>query len=98
MFSTLSLQSGRKEDKWGDPDMTRVEAGSNTSTLALRVVGGDEEGNLESETVKYGHESHGTRTRKWLLSRGPEAIVNGRPVLLSERAPHINKSKTVLQQ
>jgi hypothetical protein len=41
-----------------------MEAGSNTSTVALRVVGGDEKGNLESETVKYGHESHGTRIRK----------------------------------
>jgi hypothetical protein len=39
-----------------------VEAVSNTSTVALRVVGGDEKGNLESETVKYGHESRGTRT------------------------------------
>jgi hypothetical protein len=38
--------------------------GSNTSTVILRVVGGDEKGNLESETVKYGHESYGTRTRK----------------------------------
>jgi hypothetical protein len=28
----------------------------------LRVVGGDEKESLESETVKYGHESHGTRT------------------------------------
>jgi hypothetical protein len=34
---------------------TRVEAGSNTSTVNLRVVGGDEKGSLESETVKYGH-------------------------------------------
>jgi hypothetical protein len=41
-----------------------VEVGSNTSTIALRVVGGDEKGSLESETVKYGHESHGTRTRE----------------------------------
>jgi hypothetical protein len=39
-----------------------VEAVSNTSTVALRVVGGDENGSLESETVKYGHESHGPRT------------------------------------
>jgi hypothetical protein len=31
-----------------------VEAGSNTSTVALRVVGGDKKGSLESETVKYG--------------------------------------------
>jgi hypothetical protein len=40
----------------------RVEAGSNTSTVALRVVGGDEKGSLESEAVKYSHESNGTRT------------------------------------
>jgi hypothetical protein len=32
-----------------------MEAWSNTSTLALRVVGGDEKGRFESETVKYGH-------------------------------------------
>jgi hypothetical protein len=44
--------------------LPRVEAGSNTSTVTLRVVGGDEKGSLESETVKYGHESYGTRTRK----------------------------------
>jgi hypothetical protein len=49
---------------------TRVEAGSNTSTVTLRVVGGDEEGSLKSETVKYGHESHGTQIcRSDLLGR-----------------------------
>jgi hypothetical protein len=42
----------------------RVEAGSNTSTVDLRVVGGDKKGSLESETVKYGGESHGTGTRE----------------------------------
>jgi hypothetical protein len=41
-----------------------VEAGSNTSTVTLRVVEGDEKGSLESETVKYGREYQGTRTRK----------------------------------
>jgi hypothetical protein len=30
-----------------------VEAGTNTSTVALRVIGGDGKGSLESETVKY---------------------------------------------
>jgi extradiol dioxygenase family protein len=30
-----------------------VEAGSNTSTVTLRVVGGDEKGSLKSETIKY---------------------------------------------
>jgi hypothetical protein len=32
----------------------RLEAGSNTSTVALRVVGGDEKRSPQSETVKYG--------------------------------------------
>jgi hypothetical protein len=41
-----------------------MEAGSNTSTVTLRVVGDDEKGSLESETVKYNHESHGTWTPK----------------------------------
>jgi hypothetical protein len=44
--------------------VTRVEAGSNTSTVTLRVVGGDEKGSLKSETVKYGRESQGARTRE----------------------------------
>jgi hypothetical protein len=33
-----------------------MEEGSNTSTVTLRVVGGDKKGSLEFETVKYGHE------------------------------------------
>jgi hypothetical protein len=53
---------------------SRVEAGSNTSTITLRVVGGDEKGSL-----------------RW---RRPGAIVNDRPVLSSDRAPHINKPAT----
>jgi hypothetical protein len=44
--------------------LPRVEAGSNISTVSLRVVGGDKKGYLESETVKYGREYHGTRTRE----------------------------------
>jgi hypothetical protein len=44
---------------------------------------------------KYGHESQGTRTREWLRWLGPEAVVNDRPVLSSERAPPINKLATV---
>jgi hypothetical protein len=43
---------------------SRVEVRSNTSTIALRVVGGGEKESLPSETVKYGHKTHGTRTRK----------------------------------
>jgi hypothetical protein len=80
--------------KWPDSvkvGYSRVEAGSNTATVTLRAVGGDEKGSLESETVNYGHESHGSRTRKGLRWQGPGAIVNDRPVLPSERAPYMNK-------
>jgi hypothetical protein len=77
-------------------------AGSNTSTVALRVVGGDEKGSLESETVKYGREPHATRTRERLRWRAPAAAVNDRPVLSSERErptsrnPQLSDTKTNL--
>jgi hypothetical protein len=41
-----------------------LQPGLDTSTVTLPVVGGDEKGCLESETVKYGHEFYRTRTRK----------------------------------
>jgi hypothetical protein len=44
--------------------VTLVEAGSNTSTVTLRIVGGDEKASLKSEAVKYGEESQGTRIRR----------------------------------
>jgi hypothetical protein len=50
-----------------------VEAGSNTSTVTLRVVGGDEKESLKSETVIYGREYQGTRTRQRLLWQEPAA-------------------------
>jgi hypothetical protein len=53
-----------KGDQTRPGEQSHVEAGLNTSTVALRVVGDDEKGSLESETVKYGHESHGTWTRE----------------------------------
>jgi hypothetical protein len=43
---------------------TRLEAGSNTSTVTLRVVRGDEMGSLKSETVKYGREYQVTLARE----------------------------------
>jgi hypothetical protein len=64
-ISTRSVQSGCKEDNWDDTvNSACVEAGSNTSSVALRVIGGDENASLKSERVKYGHESHGTRTQE----------------------------------
>jgi hypothetical protein len=76
---------------------TRVEAGSNTSTVTLRVVGGDEKGSLKTGTVKYGPEIQGTRTREKLRWRGRAAYTKDRPVLSSERAPHKTKTVTVKQ-
>jgi hypothetical protein len=64
-----------------------VEAGSNTSTVTLRVVGGDEKGNLKSETVKYGYESKGSRTQERLRWRVPAAYTKDRPILSSGRTP-----------
>jgi hypothetical protein len=76
----------------GFTNETCVEAGSNTSTVTLRVIGGDEKGSLRSETVKYGRES---RTRERLHWQVPAAYTNDRLVLSSERAPHKNKTVTV---
>jgi hypothetical protein len=44
-------------------------------------------GSLESETVKFGHESRRTWTQEWLRWREPAAILNGRPVLPSRERP-----------
>jgi hypothetical protein len=77
--------------------ITRVEAGSNTSTVTLRVVGGDEKGSLKSETVKYDLKSHGTWTRERLRWQGTAAYTKDRPDLSSERAPHENKTETLTQ-
>jgi hypothetical protein len=79
------------------PTCPRVEAGSNTSTVTLRVVGSDEMGSLKSETVKYGRESQGIRTRERLHWQGLVAYTEDRPVLSSERAPHKNETATVKQ-
>jgi hypothetical protein len=63
IFSIRFVQNDYKEEFSSESAHTRVEAGSNTSTVTLRVVG-DEKGSLKCETVKYGHEFYGTRTRK----------------------------------
>jgi hypothetical protein len=74
-----------------------VEAGSNTSTVTLRVVGGDEKGSLKSKTVKYGLETKGPQTQERLHWRGPVAYTNDRPVLSSQRAPHKNRTVIIKQ-
>jgi hypothetical protein len=74
---------------------SRVEAGSNTSTVIPRVVGGDKKGRLKSETVKYGRESQGTQTQERLRWQGPAPYTKDRPVLSSEMPPHKSKTVTV---
>jgi hypothetical protein len=50
VFSARSVQTGYKKNNWGDLLISREEAGSNTSTVALRVIGGDKKRSLESES------------------------------------------------
>jgi hypothetical protein len=64
VFSALFLPRAINEANLELSSVSRVEEVSNTSTVGLRVVGGDEKGSLESETVKYGRQSHGTLTRE----------------------------------
>jgi hypothetical protein len=72
-----------------------MEAGSNTSTVTLRVVGGDEKGSFKSETIKYDLESQGTQTRERLHWQGPAAYTKDTPALSLERALQRNMSVTV---
>jgi hypothetical protein len=71
-----------------------VEAGSNVSTVTLRVVEGYEM-EVCAETVKYGHESKGTRTLERLRWRGLAAYTKDRRIISSEREPQRNKTVTV---
>jgi hypothetical protein len=87
---TPAVQNGERER------VTRMKARWNISTVTLRVVGGDEEASLTPETVEYGLESQGTRTRERLRWQG-EAYTKDRPVLSSEMAPHKNETVTIKQ-
>jgi hypothetical protein len=69
-----------------------VEARSNTSTVTLRVVRGDEKGSLKSGTVKFGRESQGTLTRERLRWQGSATCP-----LVREGASHKKKTVTVKQ-
>jgi hypothetical protein len=51
VFSALSVPRPYNAIPLAAEKIPRVEAGSNTSTVTVRVVGGDEKGSLKSETV-----------------------------------------------
>jgi hypothetical protein len=91
VFSLGSVQRGYKEV------FRSIEQESNTSTVTLRVVGGDEKGSIKSETVKYGLQTQGNRIRERLRWQGSAAYTKDRPVLPSERVTHKNKAVTVKQ-
>jgi hypothetical protein len=63
----------------------RVEAGSNTPTVTLRVVGGEEKGSLKSETVKYGRESQGPE--KDCAGKGQQHVQNTDPSFRQRGSP-----------
>jgi hypothetical protein len=64
-----------------------VEAGSNTSTVTLRAVEGDEKGSLKSDTVKYGHEClRDSDPRNTTLARASSILKQTRP-FVREGAP-----------
>jgi hypothetical protein len=56
-----------------------VEAGSNTSTVTLQVVGGDEKGSLKSETVNMITSAKGLGPKKDYAGEGQQQIQNTDP-------------------
>jgi hypothetical protein len=88
VFSVGSAPRLYNEDPRSTKSVPVWRRGSNTSTVTLRVVRGDEEGRLKSETVKCGREYQGTRTRERLRWPGPPAYTKDRPVLSAERSSH----------
>jgi hypothetical protein len=58
VFCAWSVPRGYKSQR-----SSHVGAGSNTSTVALRVV----KRSLDIDTEEYGRESQGTRSREWLF-------------------------------
>jgi hypothetical protein len=86
----LPSASAHKRTRNSFAGVSRVEAGSNTSTVTLRVVVGDKKGRLKSERVKYGRESHGTQTRVTALARASSNYKRQTRSPVRERAPYKN--------
>jgi hypothetical protein len=82
VFSTRSVPRCYKQDSLECLEILLdhpVPEGYKYGDLALQV---------ESETVKYGREYQGTRTRERLRCQGPASYTKDRPVLSSERETH----------
>jgi hypothetical protein len=63
--------------------------------LYIEILGITSGTQTKFETVIYGLEFQGTRTRERLRWQGPAAYTKGRPVLSSERAAARNNTVTV---
>jgi hypothetical protein len=75
---------------------SRVEAGSNTSTVTLRVVGGDEKGSLEFETVKFWPENDCTgEGKQQLQTTAPYSRQKNRPKSTNPQLSESNKNLVV---
>jgi hypothetical protein len=68
-----------------------VKAGSNTSTVALRVVGGDVEGSLESETVNMITSPKGLRPENDCAGDGQPSRQRERPTSTHPQLSDSNK-------
>jgi hypothetical protein len=68
------MPRGYKEDNWSKSRHTHVQAGSNTSTMTLQVLGGKKMGSIKSEIVKYGHEFQGLGPEKDYTGKGEQHI------------------------
>jgi hypothetical protein len=77
VFSTRSMSGCYNRDKFRSLSVTRVEAGSNTSTVTLRVVGGDEKESLKSES----------KIRKTTLAKASSIYKRQTRPLVSEGVP-----------
>jgi hypothetical protein len=74
-----------------------VEVGSNTSTVTLRVVGGDEKGSLKSETVNVVARTKGLGPEKDCASKGQQHVQKTDPSSRQRGRPTKNKTVTVKQ-
>jgi hypothetical protein len=79
-YKVIDIRS--RADPSGHDEFACVEAGSNTSTVTLRIVGGDENESVKSERLKYDRGYQGILTRERLRWQGPAACTNDRPVTI----------------
>jgi hypothetical protein len=91
------IPTSRRRRRKGNPVPGGITGRPSSWGIKIRRPGPTGWGSLESETVKYGHEFRGTRTREWLRWREPTAIINNESILSSEKMLHkgYNRKRSV---